>query len=62
MTRERSSSARCARCVLCCFVVLAALASSGCRFLADEFTWLDRTPPGAGKAPDAPVSGGDGRP
>jgi len=37
--------------------VLAALASSGCRFLADEFTFLDRAAPGTGTAPDAPVTG-----
>jgi hypothetical protein len=37
-------------------LAVAFLASlvAGCSFLADEFSWLDRTPPGAAVAPDAP--------
>lgn len=38
------------------------LALTGCRFLADEFTWLDRLPPGALEASDAPPSALDDRP
>jgi len=34
-----------------------ACAAGGCRFLADEFTWLDRRAPAARTVPDAPVSG-----
>ena len=35
-------------------VAFLALLVAGCSFLADEFSWLDRTPPGAAVAPDAP--------
>jgi hypothetical protein len=40
-------------------VLLVLLPAGGCRFLADEFTWLDRASPAAIEAPDAPVSGGE---
>ena len=46
------------RCLCVCALVLAG----GCRFLADEFTWLDRAAPGTEVPPDAPVTGADGRP
>jgi hypothetical protein len=42
--------------VLLCLLVVASTASS-CRFLADEFAWLDRRAPSTLVAPDAPVSG-----
>lgn len=32
------------------------LPAGGCTFLADEFTWLDRSAPSAQKTPDAAVS------
>jgi hypothetical protein len=35
-------------------IALLASLAAGCSFLADEFSWLDRTPPGASVAPDAP--------
>ena len=44
----------------CC--LLASLCAGGCRFLADEFTWLDRRAPGAVAVPDAPLSGVVDRP
>ena len=59
MNPERRSSPPRARCVLCCVLVLAALASSGCRFVADEFTVLYRAAPGTGTPPDAPVTAVD---
>lgn len=43
--------------VLVCLGLCACLATTGCRFLADEFTWLDRAAPSALAVPDAPVSG-----
>jgi hypothetical protein len=41
------------------FLLLLGVAgtASSCRFLADEFTWLDRRAPAARTVPDAPVSG-----
>ena len=62
MTNERGSSPARARCVLCCFLVLAALASGGCRFLADEFMLVNRAAPGTCAPPDAPVTAVDSRP
>lgn len=59
MKPERRRVARFAGWAAALFVVAA---TGGCRFLADEFTWLDRQPPGAGSPPDAPVSGIDERP
>ena len=43
--------------------LLLALATLGsCRFLADEFTWLDRAGPVADGEPDAPTIGTVDRP
>lgn len=38
------------------------LPCSGCTFLQDEFTWLDRAAPGTSKVPDAAPSGEVARP
>lgn len=38
-------------------LLLVAAGTSGCRFLADEFTAYDRRAPSTLQSPDAPVSG-----
>ena len=45
-----------------CLLLTVVLGASGCRFLADELTVLDRRAPGAVAVPDAPVSGLTERP
>ena len=45
------------RLLAACLCLCAAAVTGGCRFLADEFTWLDRAAPTSTVAPDAPVSG-----
>ncbi len=58
MTPERRCHGPRPRVVLASLLLFGvACAASGCRFLADEFTWLDRRAPAARTAPDAPVSG-----
>jgi len=61
MNSERPRADRRAR-LLAGLCVLASLCAGGCRFLADEFTWLDRRAPGAIAVPDAPLSGLADRP
>lgn len=60
MTTKRERIAR--RLATAVLLAVLCLAPGGCRFLADEFVRLDVTPPGAGIAPDAPVTAADGRP
>jgi len=58
MTPERRRTGPLRRRVAACLLLFAVASSAaGCRFLADEFTWLDRRAPTACRAPDAPVSG-----
>ncbi len=60
--QRRSRTARSVRAARAITALLLCVCAGGCRFLADEFTQYDVLPPGASKAPDAPVAGAEARP
>jgi hypothetical protein len=55
--RSRSTSPRHRRPVACVALFVLLAATPGCRLLADELTWLDRSGPAVENAPERPVTG-----
>lgn len=61
-TRRPARARRGAGRVRTLLLALALAGLGGCSFLADEFTFYDVPPPGAGSEPDRAVSGLADRP